>query len=47
MLSPSLNSIQGALLAWETYDNIAKASELDNKQHFKKPVKMYSKHYKE
>ena len=25
------NSIQGALLAWETY-NIAKASEVDNKQ---------------
>ena len=31
-LSPplSLNSIQGALLTWETYVNIAKASEVDN-----------------
>ena len=30
-LSPwlSLNSIQGSLLAWETYVNIAKASEID------------------
>jgi hypothetical protein len=26
------NSIQGALLAWETYVNIAKASEVDYKQ---------------
>ena len=26
------NSIQGALLTWETYVNIAKASEVDNIQ---------------
>jgi hypothetical protein len=28
----TLNSIQGALLAWETYVNITKASEVDNIQ---------------
>ena len=26
------NSIQGALLAWEAYANVAKASEVDNIQ---------------
>ena len=36
----SLNSIQRALLAWETYVYIAKASAMDNKQY-----KRNSKHY--
>ena len=35
-LSVSLISIQGALLAWETYVNIAKTSEVDNIQKWKK-----------
>jgi hypothetical protein len=44
-LSVSLNSIQGALLAWETYVNIAKASEVDNIQKWNKPKNINSKHY--
>ena len=34
--SYQFNSIQGALLAWETYVNIAKASEVDNIQKWNK-----------
>ena len=33
------NSIQGALLAWETYVNFSKASEVDNIQKWKIPYK--------
>ena len=45
-LSPwlSLSSIQRALLAWETYDYIAKASEIDHKQKGNKQSKMNSEH---
>ena len=35
-LSHSLNSIQRALLAWQTHVYIAKASEIDNKQKWNK-----------
>ena len=35
-LSIQFNVIQGALLAWETYVNIAKASEVENIQKWNK-----------
>jgi hypothetical protein len=45
MMSPLSISIQMALLAWETYVYIAKASKIDNKQKLNKQSEIKSKHY--